>query len=50
MSDRLLPGVLRFSSQAFCKWRAYTSSQRNLDDDHLTDALVHVYDDSPEIG
>ena len=47
---RLTCGVLGFSPQAFYKWRARPCSQRDLDDAHLTNALVDLYADDPEFG
>jgi len=43
-------GVLGFSTQAFYKWRARPCSQRDLDDAHLTNALVDLHADDPEFG
>jgi putative transposase len=47
---RLTCGVLGFSPQAFYKWRARPCSQRDLDDAHLTNALVDLHADDPEFG
>jgi transposase InsO family protein len=47
---RLTCGVLGFSTQAFYKWRARPCSQRDLDDAHLTNALVDLHADDPEFG
>ena len=47
---RLTCGVLGFSTQAFYKWRARPCSQRDLDDAHLTNALVDLHEDDPEFG
>ena len=47
---RLTCGVLGFSTQAFYKWRARPCSDRDLDDAHLTNALVDLHDDDPEFG
>lgn len=47
---RLTCGVLGFSPQAFYKWRANPCSQRDLDDAHLTNALVDLHNDDPEFG
>ncbi len=47
---RLTCGVLGFSTQAFYKWRADRCSDRDLDDAHLTNAIVDVHADDPEFG
>ncbi len=47
---RLTCGVLGFSTQAFYKWRARPCSHRDLDDAHLTNALVDLHADDPEFG
>ena len=47
---RLTCGVLGFSTQAFYKWRSRPCSQRDLDDAHLTNALVDLHEDDPEFG
>jgi putative transposase len=47
---RLTCGVLGFSPQAFYKWRAQPCSTRDLDDAHLTHALVDLHGDDPEFG
>jgi transposase InsO family protein len=47
---RLTCGVLGFSTQAFYKWRQRPCSQRDLDDAHLTNALVDLHEDDPEFG
>lgn len=47
---RLTCGVLAFSPQAFYKWRARPCSQRDLDDAHLTNAIVDLHTDDPEFG
>jgi transposase InsO family protein len=47
---RLTCGVLGFSPQAFYKWRARPCSQRDLDDAHLTNAIVDLHTDDPEFG
>jgi putative transposase len=43
-------GVLKFSTQAFYKWRAKPCSNRDLDDAHLTNTLVDLHGDDPEFG
>ena len=47
---RLTCGVLGFSPQAFYKWRAQPCPRRDLDDAHLTNALVDLHADDPEFG
>jgi len=47
---RLTCGVLGFSTQAFYKWQARPCSQRDLDDAHLTNALVDLHEGDPEFG
>jgi hypothetical protein len=47
---RLTCGVLGFSTQAFYKWRARPCSDRDLEDAHLTNALVDLHADDPEFG
>ena len=47
---RLTCGVLGFSPQAFYKWQARPCSRRDLDDAHLTNALVDLHADDPEFG
>ena len=47
---RLTCGVLGFSTQAFYKWRSRPCSDRDLDDAHLTNALVDLHADDPEFG
>jgi putative transposase len=47
---RLTCGVLGFSTQAFYKWRAQPCSDRDLDDAHVTNAIVDVHADDPEFG
>ena len=47
---RLTCGVLGFSTQAFYKWRARPCSPRDLNDAHLTNALVDLHEDDPEFG
>ena len=47
---RLTCGVLGFSTQAFYKWRSRPCSQRDLDDAHLTNALVDLHEGDPEFG
>jgi transposase InsO family protein len=42
--------VLGLTPQAFYKWRARPCSQRDLDDAHLTNALVDLHGDDPEFG
>ena len=40
--------VLGFSTQAFYMWRADPISDRDLDDAHLTNAIVDIHGDDPE--
>jgi putative transposase len=47
---RLTCGVLGFSTQAFYKWQAQPCSARDLDDAHLSNAIVDVHADDPEFG
>ena len=47
---RLTCGVLGFSTQAYYKWRASPVCERDLDDAHLTNAIVDVHGDDPEFG
>lgn len=47
---RLTCGTLGFSPQAFYKWRARPCSQRDLDDAHLTNALIDAHRDDPAFG
>ncbi len=47
---RLTCGVLGFSTQAFYKWAADPICDRDLDDAHLTDAIVDIHADDPEFG
>jgi putative transposase len=47
---RLTCGVLGFSTQAFYKWAADPICQRDLDDAHLTNAIVDIHADDPEFG
>lgn len=47
---RLTCGVLGFSTQAFYKWQAKPICQRDLDDAHLTNAIVDIHGDDPEFG
>ena len=47
---RLTCGVLGFSPQAFYKWRARPCSDRDLDDAHVTNALVDAHAEDPEFG
>lgn len=42
--------VLGFSPQAFYRWRANPCCDRDLDDAHLTNAIVDVRADDPEFG
>ncbi len=42
--------MLGFTPQAFYKWRARPCSDRDLDDAHLTNALVDAHRDDPEFG
>jgi transposase InsO family protein len=43
-------GVLGFSAQAYYQWRASPVCDRDLDDAHLTNAIVDVHADDPEFG
>ena len=43
-------GVLKFSTQAFYKWKANPISDRDWDDAHLTNAVVDIHGDDPEFG
>ncbi len=43
-------GVLGFSTQAFYKWAANPICDRDLDDAHLTNAIVDGHGDDPEFG
>jgi transposase InsO family protein len=47
---RLTCGVLGFSTQAFYKWRSRPCSDRDLDDAHLTNALVDLHSEDPTFG
>ncbi len=47
---RLTCGVPGFSTQAFYKWQSRPCSDRDLDDAHLTNALVDLHADDPEFG
>jgi putative transposase len=47
---RLTCGVLGFSTQAFYKWAADPICGRDLDDAHLTNAIVDIHADDPEFG
>ena len=47
---RLTCGVLGFSTQAFYKWQRRPCSDRDLDDAHLTNALVDLHEGDPEFG
>jgi putative transposase len=47
---RLTCGVLGFSTQAFYKWRADPICDRDLDDAHLTNAIIDIHEDDPEFG
>jgi putative transposase len=47
---RLTCGVLGFSTQAFYKWAADPICRRDLDDAHLTNAIVDIHGDDPEFG
>jgi transposase InsO family protein len=47
---RLTCRVLGFSTQAFYKWRSQPCSNRDLDDAHVTNALVDLHGDDPEFG
>lgn len=42
--------VLRFSKQAFFKWRAAPVSRRDWDDAHLTNAAIDAHLDDPPFG
>jgi hypothetical protein len=50
VSVKLTCGVLRFSRQAFYKWRARPCSDRDFDDAYLTNALVDLHAEDPEFG
>jgi putative transposase len=43
-------GVLKFSPQAFYKWRANPICDRDWDDAHLVNAIVDIHGDDPEFG
>lgn len=47
---RLTCGVLGFSAQAYYKWLTEPVSQRDLDDAHLTNALLDAHGDDPAFG
>src|SRR5690242_4108286 len=47
---RLTCGVLGFSPQAFSTWRVRSCSSRDLDDAHLTNALVDLHAEDPAFG
>jgi putative transposase len=47
---RLTCGVLGFSTQAFYKWQSNPICERELDDAHLTNAIVDIHGDDPEFG
>ena len=47
---RLTCGVLGFSAQAYYQWRADPVCDRDLDDAHLTNAIVDVHANDPEFG
>ena len=47
---RLTCGVLGVSPQAVYQWRARPCSDRDLDDAHLTNALVDLHEGDPEFG
>jgi putative transposase len=47
---RLTCGVLGHSRQAYYAWLASPVSQRDLDDAHLTNALIDAHADDPEFG
>ena len=42
--------VLRFSKQAFYRWKADPVSQRERDDAHLINAALDIHHDDPEFG
>jgi transposase InsO family protein len=43
-------GVLGHSTQAYYAWVARPVSDRDLDDAHLTNALIEAHDEDPEFG
>src|SRR5271169_2738486 len=43
-------GVLGFSTQAFYQWQADPICDRDLDDAHLTNAIIDIHADDPEFG
>ncbi len=43
-------GVLKFSPQAFYKWKVNPISDRDWDDAHLTNEIVDIHRDDPEFG
>ena len=47
---RLTCGVLGFSAQAFYKWRSRPVCDRDLEDAHLTNAIVDLHAEDPEFG
>jgi putative transposase len=47
---RLTCGVLGHSRQAYYAWLAAPVSRRDLDDAHLTNALIDAHADDPEFG
>jgi hypothetical protein len=42
--------VLRFSKQAFYKWRAKPVTDREWSDAHLINAAIDIHHDDPEFG
>ncbi len=42
--------VLRFSTQAFCKWKANPVSHRDWEEAHLINAALDVHADDPAFG
>ncbi len=47
---RLTCGVLGHSTQASCAWLPAPVSRRDLEDAHLTHALIDAHGDDPEFG
>jgi len=47
---RLTCGVLGHSRQAYYAWAANPVSDRDLEDAHLTNALIDAHGDDPEFG
>jgi len=50
ISVRLNCGVLGHSTQAFYAWLRQPVSRRDLEDAHLTNALIDAHGDDPELG